>query len=137
MSLSQNRFIKNLLNMQFFKVFYRKIARIFLEFLGFAIMLFLVFIPRTLQVGAEWSQELHSLYQATAKVFFVGALSLMLMPSLYGSKQSIVRFIMDTNFFNFIAKISFCTYLIHLTVLNIWLQSRTYDRYYTIVPMFV
>ena len=137
MSLSQNRFIKRLLNFQIFKVFYRKIARIFLELLGFAIMLFLIFIPRTLQVGTEWPQELHSLYQATAKVFFVGALSLMLMPSLSGSKQSIVRFLMDTNFFNFIAKISFCTYLIHLTVLNIWLQSRTYDRYYTIVPIFV
>lgn len=44
---------------------------------------------------------------------------------------------MDTRLFNFIAKISFCTYLIHLTILQAWVQSRTYDRYYTVMPVLV
>lgn len=97
-------------------------------------MLFLVLIPRTLQVGMQWSQFEHSLYQATGKFFFVLALYLTILPSLLGCKSSIIRFSLDTEFWNIIAKISFCTYLIHLIIVGIWLYSRTYSRYFTTIP---
>jgi peptidoglycan/LPS O-acetylase OafA/YrhL len=64
-------------------------------------------------------------------------LYLTIFPSLIGCKNSVIKFTMDTIFFNFIAKISFCTYLIHLTLVQIWVNSRTYSRYYTNIPIFV
>ena len=108
-----------------------------MEWTGIAIVVFLLLIPRTLQVGTVWSQWAHSLYQSLAKIIFVVGLSLAILPSLLGCKDSVIGFLMDTRLFNFIAKISFCTYLIHLTILNIWTQSRTVSRYYKIVPIFM
>ena len=108
-----------------------------MEWTGIAIVVFLLIIPRTLQVGNVWPQWAHSLYQSLAKIIFVVGLSLAILPSLLGCKDSVIGFLMDTRLFNFIAKISFCTYLIHLTILNIWTQSRTVSRYYKIVPIFM
>ena len=88
-----------------------------MEWTGIGIMIFLITIVRTLQVGNEWPQYLHSLYQSLAKLIFVIGLSLTILPSLLGCKDSVIDFVMDTKLFNFIAKISFCTYLIHLTIL--------------------
>jgi hypothetical protein len=85
--------------------------------MGIGIMIFLVMIPRTLQVGTTWSQDLHSLYLSLAKFLFVLGLGLTILPSLLGCKKSIIMFMMDTWFFNFIAKISFCTYLVHLIIM--------------------
>ena len=101
--------------------------RISLEWTGIIIMIFLIFIVRTLQVDITWPQWIHSLYQAFAKLLFIVALSLTILPSLIGFRHSIINLCMDTKLFNFIAKVSFCTYLIHLTVVYQWLQSRTYD----------
>lgn len=100
-------------------------------------ILFIILIPRSLQVNDPtfWPQSVHSLYQSLGKLLFVMGLSLTILPSLLGSLKSIIYFTMDTKLFNFIGKISFCTYLIHLIVLIVWVQSRTYDRYYTIVPV--
>ena len=92
---------------------------------------FWVFIPRTLQVGTQWPQWLHSLYQSTSNLIFVLALYLTILPSLLGFKQSIIRLCLDTKLFNFIAKISFCTYLIHYIFIETWIYSRTYSQYYT------
>ena len=43
---------------------------------------------------------------------------------------------MDTKLFNFIAKASYCIYLIHLTIITQWLGSRKIDTYYDIVPIY-
>eukprot|EP00919_Chromeraceae_sp_WS-2016_P021005 GHVR01049793.1.p1 GENE.GHVR01049793.1~~GHVR01049793.1.p1 ORF type:complete len:114 (-),score=1.00 GHVR01049793.1:1495-1836(-) len=61
------------------------------------------------------------------------ALSLTILPSLIGVKNSMVMFTMDTSLFNFIGKISFCTYLVHLIVMTQYIESRTYDVYYSLV----
>ena len=63
------------------------------------------------------------------------SISLIVGPSLLGAK-SMIRFIMDTKLFNFIAKISFCTYLIHLTVMYDFMGNRSADFYYEIIPVY-
>ncbi len=110
--------------------------RVLMEWTGVAIILFIILILRTLQTGGTWPQYALSLYQSVAKLVFVMALTLAILPSLLGCHNSIIFFTMDTRLFNFIAKISFCTYLIHLTILTTWVQSRTNDRYYTTIPTF-
>lgn len=109
--------------------------------LGVAIGSFICFIPRTAQGDSDWPPLAHSFYLTYAKTVFVVALSMILLPSLLcQNSQSMVRFLLDTKFFNFIAKISFWTYLIHYTVLLQFFLTRTNDSYYefwTRYPLFV
>jgi peptidoglycan/LPS O-acetylase OafA/YrhL len=58
------------------------------------------------------------------------------LPSLLGI-NGLIRFTLDTKAFNFIAKISYCTYLIHLIIMYRWLTSIKIDFYYAYVPLFV
>jgi hypothetical protein len=102
-------------------------------------MVFIVFIPRTLQVGNKWPQALHSFYLSTGKVFFVFGMFLTVLPSLLDLKN-FTFFIMDTQFFNFISKVSFWTYLIHyMVVLQITYRQKL-DYYYSvenIIPIYI
>lgn len=100
--------------------------------LGFAIILFIVFIPRTLQVGHTWPQTVHSLYLTLTKLFFVIGVSMLVTPSLLGIKNDLVFFLMDTKMFNFIAKISFWTYLIHYMVVEHAVYVQKLDFYYDV-----
>lgn len=102
---------------------------------GIVLMLFVVLIPRTLQVDLIWPQWLHSFYLSTGKVFFVIGMFLSILPSLL-DVPNMVFFVMDTRFFNFISKISFWTYLIHyMVVLQITYRQRI-DFYYTVTDIF-
>jgi peptidoglycan/LPS O-acetylase OafA/YrhL len=107
---------------------------------GVAIMLFIVLIPRTLQLDSNaWPQWLHSLYLSCGKVFFVLGMYLTILPSLLDIKN-MTFFLMDTEFFNFVAKVSFWTYLIHyMVVLQITYRQKI-DFYYSvgdIVPIYI
>lgn len=53
------------------------------------------------------------------------------------NQKLLVRFLMDTEVFNFIAKVSFCTYLIHINFLLIYYGSSKIDFYFTMSPVFV
>lgn len=103
---------------------------------GLVIMLFIILIPRTAQGDDHyWPQLVHSFFLTYSKLAFVLGLALLILPSLLGIK-GIVSFMLDTKAFNFIAKISFWTYLIHLTVMNAWITSIKIDFYYAYVPLF-
>jgi hypothetical protein len=88
-----------------------------MQLIGLSIILFIVFIPRTLQVGHKWPQVVHSFYLTFTKLFFVIGVSMLVTPALLGIKNDLVYFLMDTKLFNFTAKISFWTYLIHYMVI--------------------
>lgn len=100
-------------------------------------MAFVVFIPRTLQVGYEWPQIIHSFYLCFSKPIFIIGMVSVLLPSLLGIKDSFFRTILCASVFNIIAKISFCTYLLHLAFLYQFINSRTEDIYYSINDVFV
>ncbi len=106
---------------------------------GLALMLFVVLIPRTLQLDMAWPQWLHSLYLSSGKVFFVMGMYISILPSLL-DVPNFTFFIMDTKLFNFIAKISFWTYLIHyMVVLQITYRQKT-DFYYSVgdvIPLYI
>jgi peptidoglycan/LPS O-acetylase OafA/YrhL len=107
------------------------------EWTGAAILIFLILIPRTEQIDLIWPQWLQSLYYSLSKVIFVMGVLLMILPTLLNCKGSIINRYLDTSVFNFISKVSFCTYLVHLTVMNIWLNSRSNSKYLTIIPTMV
>lgn len=79
-------------------------------------LIFIVVIPRTLQVGHIWPQTVHSIYLTFTKLFFVIGVSLLASPSLLGIKDDFFFWLMDTKIANSIAKISFWTYLIHYMI---------------------
>ena len=88
-----------------------KVLRMAFELIGVLICLFVIFIQRTNQKELYWPQFVHSLYLTFGKPLFVIGLSFILLPSLLGI-ESLVHFLMDTKFFNFVGKVSFCTYLL-------------------------
>ena len=113
----------------------RKVKNI-MQLVGLFIILFIVLIVRTLQVGYIWPQFVHSLYLSTTKLFFVMGVSLLVTPSLLGIKNDMVFFLMDTKFFHYIGKISFWTYLIHyMFILHVNYTQRV-DFYYDVRDVF-
>ena len=107
-----------------------------MEIMGLGIMTFVVLIPRTAQGDDHfWPQLAHSFFLTYSKFIFIFGLSLTVLPSLLGI-HTLARFMLDTKAFNFIAKISFWTYLIHLNVINIGVTSIKIDFYYAYVPLF-
>ena len=79
------------------------------------------------------------MYLSTGKVFFVLGMYMSILPSLLDI-PNFTFFIMDTGFFNFIAKVSFWTYLIHyMVVLQITYRQKI-DFYYSvgdIIPVYI
>lgn len=95
----------------------------------------MVLIPRTEQVGDSWPQLAHTLYLTYGKTVFVFSVFLIILPSLLGT-QSIIRFIMDTKMFNFVAKVSYCTYLLHLCFIYWWDSQVSTNLYYELIGVY-
>lgn len=103
---------------------------------GFIICLFVILIPRTAQGdNRHWSQLAHSMFLTYSKLLFIVGLAFIILPSLLGVNQ-MIRHVLDTKAFNFIGKISFWTYLIHLTIMYGWITSMKINFYYAYVPLF-
>jgi len=100
-------------------------------------MAFVTFIPRLLQVGYVWPQSLHSLYISLSKIIFIFGVICTVLPTTLGFKHSFLNLILTPKIFHFIARISFCTYLVHLMIVFQFVYTRTYDLYYNITDMFV
>ena len=64
------------------------------------------------------------------------AVSMLATPSLLGIKNDLFFFMMDTKLFNFIAKISFWTYLIHYMVIEHACYTQKIDYYYKVGDIF-
>ena len=99
-------------------------------------MAFLIFILRTLQAGQKWDQIWHSLYACLEKPFFIIGLIMVTFPSVLGCKGSFFRLLLESKILNFMAKISFCTYLVHFMVILQFVSSRTYDNYFSLLDTF-
>jgi peptidoglycan/LPS O-acetylase OafA/YrhL len=108
-----------------------------MQLLGLAIILFIIVIPRTLQVGHKWPQIAHTFYLTFTKLFFVIGVSMLVTPALLGIKNDLVFFLMDTKFFNFIGKISFWTYLIHYMVIEHATYVQKLDYYFDVNDVFM
>lgn len=102
------------------------------QLLGLSILIFIVVIPRTLQVGHTWPQWVHSSYLTLSKLFFVIGVSLLASPCLLGIKDDFFFWLMDTKIANFIAKISFWTYLIHYMIIEYSCFVQKVDYYYDV-----
>lgn len=70
------------------------------------------------------------------KPLFIVGIIMLVLPTILGCKHSFFKLILDNKLFNFMAKISFCTYLVHLIVLIQYIFSRTEDSYYSITDAF-
>jgi peptidoglycan/LPS O-acetylase OafA/YrhL len=57
-------------------------------------------------------------------------------PTVLGVKGSFFQILLDNKILNFMAKISFCTYLVHLMVILQYVYSRTFDNYYSLLATF-
>lgn len=98
-------------------------------------MIFIIFIPRTMQKDDSWPQFCHSLYLSLGKSVFVIGISMAIIPSMLGIKSFISDFL-DIKLYSFIGKISFSTYLVHLLVIFYLYGTISIDFYYSINKTF-
>jgi len=108
----------------------RKFLRIAIEWFGIGLMVLVTFIVRPLQTGSHWPQEAHSFYLVLSKPVFIFGMILTVLPSILGIRHSFFALILNVKLFAWIARISFCSYLVHLMVIVWYYYTRTYDVYY-------
>lgn len=99
-------------------------------------MAFIIFIPRTSQIGYRWNTLINAIYLTFSKPLYVLGLSLVIAPTLLGFKNSYVKIILDNKFTNSISKITFMMYLIHLMIIMQYIYSSKVEVYYSIIPLF-
>jgi peptidoglycan/LPS O-acetylase OafA/YrhL len=108
-----------------------------IELVGLALMAFVTFIPRFLQIGYVWPQIWHSLYASFSKITFVFGVICTILPTVLGFNYSFLNLLLTAKIFHFIARISFCTYLVHLMVIYQFIYTRSADFYYNVTDIFV
>ncbi len=108
-----------------------------MEWLGIGLMAMVVFVPRSFQIGTYWPQLAHSIYWTFSRAIFVFGTILTILPTMLGHSHSFFNFILTAKLLQFIARISFCTYLIHVMVIYQFTYTRNYDIYYAIIDTFV
>ena len=86
-------------------------------------MAFLVYIPRTSQVGLLWPNLANALYLTYSKFIFTFGVALTILPTLLGL-TAWIRLVLDNKFTNFLSKISFMMYLTHLLIVMQYTGSR-------------
>jgi peptidoglycan/LPS O-acetylase OafA/YrhL len=62
---------------------------------------------------------------------------MVILPTALGIKRSFFELILNNKLFMFIARISFCTYLVHLMVIYQIIYVQNTDFYYDLRSMFV
>ena len=115
----------------------RNKLRIVLEWVGIGLMALVAFIPRPLQTGSHWPQIAHSFYWILSKPIFIFGMILTVLPTTLGIKYSFFGLILNAKIFAWIARISFCTYLVHLMIVFRFIYNRSYDFYYQLQDIFV
>lgn len=81
-------------------------------------------------IGVNWPQYVHSLYWALSKPLFVVGMVFMILPPVLGVVHSFFNLILTAKILTYIARISFCSYLVHMMVIYQFLFSRNYEIYY-------
>lgn len=100
-------------------------------------MTLVTFIPRSLQTGSSWPLTIHALYWTLSKPIFISGLIFTVLPSCLGISSSFFNLILNAKIFIWMARVSFCTYLIHLMVVFRFSYTRAYDVYYRLIDTFV
>ena len=99
-------------------------------------MALVTFITRPLQTGSHWDQIGHSLYWTLSKPIFIAGMIMTVLPSILGIKHSFFNLILNAKSLSFIARISFCTYLVHYIIIGQVIATRTYDIYFSNIDVF-
>jgi peptidoglycan/LPS O-acetylase OafA/YrhL len=90
------------------------ITRIIVFLVGWGIINFLIFFPRTGQDGTVyWNGAFGYIWQGTSRIVFCMALAAVLAPSLVGEFR-LVTGILNNYFMAILAKLSYSGYLVHL-----------------------
>lgn len=118
-------------------LFKNKFIRIGCEWFGFGLMALVAFLPRNIQTGTHWSQLAMSFYWGLSKPVFLFGLIFTILPATLGHSHSFFNTILTPKLFHFIARISFCTYLVHLMILNQFVYTRNYNIYLNLIDTFI
>ena len=80
---------------------------------------------------------MQSTYIVLSKPVFILGMIMVVLPSCLGVKHSFFNLILTAKAFIWIARVSFCTYLVHLMIIDKFIVGRFYDVYYNITDTWV
>lgn len=104
------------------------VVKVILEWGGFALMMFLILIVRTIQfTPSNWPEWFHNVFRCFQKSIYVIALTMIILPSLLGEDTYLKRF-MSHPLLIPLYRVSFTAYLVHL----FWI----YRYYYNLTASF-
>ena len=84
--------------------------------LGFVLILLLVFYPRTVQTGAQWTDGFAMTWNISARTLFAVGLFMLTAPGLVGNLKPFTHF-MSNYYFTLVSRLSYTGYLIHYVFL--------------------
>jgi len=91
---------------------------------GVCLLGVIIFYPRVLQTGTEWTNGFALTWSTFARPLFGLALFMITAPCLVGNMPNLTR-MLSNYFFLIIARISYAGYLVHLIVLQIVIYGQT------------
>jgi len=91
---------------------------------GVTLLGVIIFYPRVLQTGTEWTNGFALTWSTFARPLFGLALFMITAPCLVGNMPNLTR-MLSNYFFLIIARISYAGYLVHLIVLQIVIYGQT------------
>ena len=94
---------------------------------GFALLLFIVFYPRTIQTGEKWTDGFSMSWGVFGRPFFAVAIFLMTGPGLAGNLKPLTYFL-NNYYFTLIARISYTGYLVHYIFVMITIANSDQIR---------
>jgi len=92
--------------------------------IGFALVNFVLWFPRVIQTGTQWSDGFNYFWQVIDRPLLAGGLFLGVTPCILGYIKPLKRFL-SSHFFVVISRISYCGYLVQLMIILITLKSQT------------
>lgn len=102
-----------------------------------AILSFVTFFPRVLQLGQTWPQWFHSMCINFGRILYPFAITLILTPTILGIRHSFFRTLLDTAFFNFLSRISYGVFLVHGMVIFRINWNKKEDLYLSVISTYV
>lgn len=113
------------------------LLRILFYVVGIALTQFIIWIIVPIQQGEVWSNLSQALYNSLNRYFlyywrvgFLIGVYLCVFAAMFGCKNDPTKFILGHSFFSPLAKVSFCIYLTHFTVIMDGTYSSRMDLYW-------
>jgi len=100
-----------------------------LAVIGVILLIFIIYFPRTIQVGIQWPEVAEILWSTFSKPLWAIGIFLITAPCLVGNQSLLNRFL-SHYYFVALSKISYSSYLVHFALIQMLIYGS--HQYYSL-----